>query len=73
MELTVGILAFGSLIDDPGKELAPVIVMRKPNVLTPFGVEFARSNGRTPKAKCDIEIAAVDVRAALGCGVATDK
>jgi hypothetical protein len=41
---TVGILAFGSLIDDPGKELGAAIVTRKPNVMTPFGVEFARSS-----------------------------
>lgn len=44
MGSTVGILAFGSLIDNPGKELAPAIITRKPNVLTPFGVEFARSS-----------------------------
>jgi hypothetical protein len=44
MDTTVGILAFGSLIDSPGDELAPAITARKPNVLTPFGVEFARSS-----------------------------
>ena len=44
MGSTVGILAFGSLIDDPGKELGAAIVTRKPNVMTPFGVEFSRSS-----------------------------
>ena len=43
---SVGILAFGSLIDSPGDELAPAITARKSNVLTPFGVEFARSSNK---------------------------
>lgn len=37
----VGILAFGSLIGDPGKELLPKITMRI-KTLTPFGVEYGR-------------------------------
>ncbi len=39
----LGILAYGSLIDDPGPELAPVI---RDRILarTPFRVEFARSS-----------------------------
>jgi hypothetical protein len=37
----VGILAFGSLITDPGKELLPKITMRI-KTLTPFGVEYGR-------------------------------
>jgi cation transport regulator ChaC len=40
----IGILAYGSLIDDPGKELEPLIRERIPNVQTPFSVEFARSS-----------------------------
>jgi hypothetical protein len=40
----VGILAFGSLIEDPGVELTPVIVRRIEGVKTPFPVEFARSS-----------------------------
>ena len=41
-----GILAYGSLIDDPGEELQKVIVDRM-NATTPFNVEFARmSSGR---------------------------
>lgn len=38
---TVGILAYGSLIDSPGKELEPLIVDRI-HCNTPFNVEFAR-------------------------------
>jgi hypothetical protein len=40
----IGILAYGSLIDDPGKELAPLIRDRILDVTTPFSVEFARSS-----------------------------
>ncbi len=37
----IGILAFGSLIGDPGKELLPKIIMRI-KTPTPFGVEYVR-------------------------------
>jgi hypothetical protein len=37
----VGILAFGSLISDPGKELLAKIIMRT-KTPTPFGVEYGR-------------------------------
>ena len=40
----IGILAYGSLIDDPGKELEPLIRNRISDVITPFSVEFARSS-----------------------------
>ena len=40
----IGILAYGSLIDDPGIELEPLIKQRIRNVLTPFKVEFARKS-----------------------------
>jgi len=40
----VGILAYGSLIDDPGKELEPLISHHIVGVRTPFSVEFARSS-----------------------------
>ena len=42
----VGILAFGSLIKDPGPELAAKIVMRI-ETQTPFTVEYGRFSGRT--------------------------
>jgi hypothetical protein len=38
------ILAFGSLIDDPGEDLAPIIVERRPGAITPFNVEFAHAS-----------------------------
>ena len=38
---SVGILAYGSLIADPGVEIDPLIV-RRIDTLTPFSVEFAR-------------------------------
>jgi hypothetical protein len=45
MTSSVGILAFGSLIDSPGAEIEAAIVGLKKNVRTPFAVEFARSSG----------------------------
>jgi hypothetical protein len=42
----IGILAFGSLIQDPGMELEARIVMRI-KTLTPFPVEYARTSGKT--------------------------
>jgi hypothetical protein len=40
----IGILAYGSLITDPGPELAVATRLRIENVPTPFNVEFARSS-----------------------------
>ena len=40
----VGILAFGSLIGDPGREIAGATVGTTRDILTPFNVEFARSS-----------------------------
>jgi len=42
----IGILAFGSLIADPGPELAPKITMRI-KTPTPFFVEYGRLSGKT--------------------------
>ena len=41
---SVGILAYGSLIDDPGCEIKAVISCKLKGVQTPFNVEFARSS-----------------------------
>ena len=41
----IAILAFGSLIEDPGKELDPRIRERIDGIKTPFSIEFARSSG----------------------------
>ncbi len=40
----IGILAYGSLIEDPGKELEPLIRNHIRSVKTPFPIEFARSS-----------------------------
>ena len=47
----IGVLAYGSLITDPGPELAAITTGITTDVLTPFPVEFARSSrkrGRAP-------------------------
>ena len=44
-EMSVGILAYGSLITDPGKELRSHIAGTIGSVETPFAVEFGRSSG----------------------------
>ena len=41
---TVGILAYGSLGDDPGSEIGPLVVEKIEGVETPFRVEFARQS-----------------------------
>jgi hypothetical protein len=47
MKQTVGILAYGSLITDPGWEIEEVRTRTIEDIMTPFLVEFARSsNGR---------------------------
>ena len=40
----IGILAYGSLIDNPGSELGPNTVAKIKDVNTPFRVEFARKS-----------------------------
>ena len=42
--MTIGILAYGSLIPNPGAEIGPVTVRRIGGVETPFRVEFSRSS-----------------------------
>ena len=46
MSNKIGILAFGSLIDDPGPELDPLIVSKE-DIETPFNIEYARQSGTT--------------------------
>ena len=55
--MAVGILAFGSLIDDPGAELASRIVSRIDGVDTPFTVEFARSSRTRDSAPTLVPVA----------------
>lgn len=40
----IGILAYGSLLEEPGEEIAPHIVERIAGVETPFQIEFFRSS-----------------------------
>ena len=42
--MAVGIMSFGSLIDDPGEEIGPRVIDRWSVERTPFNVEFARSS-----------------------------
>jgi len=42
---SIGILAYGSLIEDPGPEIKPLIKHRIDGIETPFNIEFARSSG----------------------------
>ena len=42
--MSIAILAYGSLIEDPGVELKPLIRNRIPAFETPFPIEFARSS-----------------------------
>jgi hypothetical protein len=45
MKRDLGILAYGSLIDDPGDEIATLTVeILQDGIITPFPVEFARSS-----------------------------
>jgi hypothetical protein len=43
---SIGILAYGSLIEEPGKEIEPLIRERRERIETPFSVEFARSSSK---------------------------
>ena len=40
----IGILAYGSLIDDPGWEINNLTVQKMVEIDTPFAVEFARTS-----------------------------
>lgn len=40
----IGILAYGSLLEEPGTEIAPLIVENISGVETPFRIEFVRSS-----------------------------
>lgn len=45
MRQPIGILAYGSLIDDPGEEIkASTVHIERKNIMTPFRVEFARKS-----------------------------
>ena len=42
--MNIGILAYGSLIEDPGIEIKPLIKKRIKDIETPFKIEFARTS-----------------------------
>jgi hypothetical protein len=42
--MSIGILAYGSLLEEPGNKLEKVIVDRIKDVVTPFKIEFARKS-----------------------------
>jgi len=42
--MSIGILAYGSLIEEPGEEIEPLIRERRKGIQTPFSIEFARSS-----------------------------
>lgn len=44
VKLRIGVLAYGSLITDPGAELSAITIATTRDVLTPFAVEYARSS-----------------------------
>lgn len=46
----IGILAYGSLIEDPGVEIMPLVVNRISDVDTPFKIEFARKSSTRSNA-----------------------
>lgn len=46
----VGILAYGSLIADPGDEIREVMTGTKTGIETPFPVEFARTSSKRERA-----------------------
>ena len=54
---TIGILAYGSLIEDPGKEINPIIRERKDGITTPFSIEFARSSSTRDGAPTVVPVA----------------
>src|SRR5262245_32969803 len=57
MNVSVGIIAYGSLISNPGWELENAIVERKKHVLTPFKVEFVRSSTKRGGAPTLVPVA----------------
>ncbi len=42
--MKIGILAYGSLIEDPGSEIEPLIDSRITDIETPFKIEFSRTS-----------------------------
>lgn len=56
MAATIGIIAYGSLIDEPGEEIGPLIVQRIA-CQTPFSIEYARLSSTRNDAPTLIPVA----------------
>jgi len=63
----IGVLAYGSLITDPGPELAAITLGVTKDVLTPFPVEFARKSRKRSGAPTlvPVEAGGCSVRAVI--------
>ncbi len=63
----IGVLAYGSLITDPGSELAAITLGVTTDVLTPFSVEFARTSRKRSGAPSlvPVEAGGCPVRAVI--------
>jgi cation transport regulator ChaC len=61
---SIGILAYGSLIEEPGKEIEPIIVERISGVETPFALEFARSSRTRDQAPTVVPVESGGARVA---------
>jgi hypothetical protein len=55
--MTVGVIAYGSLIADPGDELRALEAERRTGLRTPFRVEYARSSTSRDKAPTLVPVA----------------
>lgn len=60
----VGILAYGSLIEDPGKEIEPIVVEKISGIETPFYIEFARSSKKRDGAPTVVPVESGGARVA---------
>ena len=58
----VGILAYGSLIEEPGEKIEPIIVERISGIETPFCIEFARSSKKRGGAPTVVPVDSVGAR-----------
>ena len=54
---SIAVLAYGSLIDEPGTELSPLVTRRIKRVKTPFCIEFARSSSTRDGAPTLVPVA----------------
>lgn len=75
---SIGILAYGSLIEDPGKEIGSLISERREKIRTPFSIEFSRSSSTRDGAPTvvPVESGGCPVHATilvLDTGVSLDK